>query len=198
MEAAASKELIILALSQREDVDAAELAYLSPEDLDEVFYTLTRISSRATRSKDKCLAVVKRAIMDTHGLEARFAIASQVASQLGWDIVDCVRCGVVAGRRKMISSTWYAAVVQRDGQFAAGGDGKTSRRCLEGTRQVGHDDHWSSAKNVQWINTWIHEHGTCCRAHEPGSPRMRPDPKTEEDIQVRSSYIQGDGPRDMQ
>ena len=83
MEVAASKELIILALSQREDVDAAELAYLSPEDLDEVFYTLTRISSCTTRSKDQFLAVVKRAIMDTHGLEAPSAIASQVASQLG-------------------------------------------------------------------------------------------------------------------
>ena len=107
-------------------------------------------------------------------------------------------CGAVAGRTKMISGAWYAAVMQRDGQFAAGGDGKTSRRCLEGMRQVGHDDHWSSAKNVQWINTWIHEHRTCCRASEPGSPRMSPDPKAEEDIQVRFPYIQGDGPRDMQ
>jgi len=119
--------------------DGAHL-YLSPEDLDDVFYTLTGISSCTARSKDHFLAVVKRAIMDTRGLEARFEIASEVASQLGWGIVDCLLCGAVAGRAKMISSTWYAAVMQRDGQFAAGGDGKTSRRCLEGMRQVGHDD----------------------------------------------------------
>ncbi len=141
--------MLILAISQREDVDATELTYLSPEDLGDVFYNLTGISSCTARSNDHFLAAAKRAIMDTRDLEARFEIASELASQLGWDIVDCVRCGVVAGRRKMILSTWYAAVMQRDGQFAAGGDGKTSRRCLEGMRQVGHDDHWSSAKNVQ-------------------------------------------------
>ncbi len=198
LEVAAAKELLILAISQREDVDATELTYLNPEDLDDVFYTLTGISSCTARSKDHFLAAAKRAIMDTRGLEARFEIASEVASQLGWGIVDCLLCGAVAGRTKMISSTWYAAVMRRDGQFAAGGDGKTSRKCFEGMRKVGHDDHWSSAKNVQRIHTWIHEHRTCCRAPEPGSPRMSPDPKAEEDIQVRSSYIQGDGPRDMQ